>query len=251
MTMSAITPSRVSGYLLVAWFASSRLGRLRQPLLRDQLYRQISAVGISALPVIAVLAVLTGATVVTQVTALAGTDQTLAQRLLFYGLLFELAPLLSALVIVARSSAAIASELAVMHLHDEFVALRRLGIDAAEFLLLPRILGLTIALPAVTVVFQAVALTSGWLALALWQNTPVLEVAGQFLESASIGLTLLCLLKSALTGALVGIIATHHGSSSAPTSQAISGAAIQAVGSGLVATFLVDAAIALVVFYWQ
>jgi phospholipid/cholesterol/gamma-HCH transport system permease protein len=75
------------------------------------------------------MAVLTGAAVTaTQLAALIGADSDLTQRMLFLGLFFELAPLLSALVVVARSSAGIASELAVMNLHDEFTALRRLGV---------------------------------------------------------------------------------------------------------------------------
>jgi hypothetical protein len=73
-----------------------------------------------------------------QLAALIGADNDLTQRLIFLGLFFELAPLLSALVVVARSSAGIASELAVMNLHDEFTALRRLGVPPADYLLLPR-----------------------------------------------------------------------------------------------------------------
>ena len=44
----------------------------------------------------------TGAAAVTQITALAGPASDVAQSWLFYGLFFELAPLLSGLVLVAR-----------------------------------------------------------------------------------------------------------------------------------------------------
>jgi ABC-type transporter Mla maintaining outer membrane lipid asymmetry permease subunit MlaE len=52
------------------------------------------------------------------------------------------------------------------------------------------------------------------------------------------------LLKSAVTGFVVGAIACYHGSSEPRSTQAISDAAVHAVGSGLVAVFVVDLAFA-------
>ena len=249
--MSALAGGRLGAYLQLAWFAGSRRGELRRPLLRDQLQRQVYAAGVSALPVIGVMAMLTGAATVTQLAALTGADSDLTQRMIFLGLFFELAPLLSALVVVARSSAGIASELAVMHLHDEFVTLRRLGVPAADYLLLPRIFGLAIALPAVTVCFQAIAIGSGWLATALLEGRPLAETAARFFDFADPWLALLSLVKSAVMGAAVGIIACHHGSSGEGSTQAISGAAIQAVGTGLIAVFVVDVAFAVLIYAWR
>ncbi len=246
--VSGFAAGRVGSYLRLAGFAGSRYPELRRPLLRDQLERQIYSAGLAALPVVGVLAMLTGAAAVTQLSALIGADSELTQRLLFLGLFFELAPLLSALVVVARSSAGIASELAVMNLHDEFTALRRLGVPAADYLLLPRIFGMLIALPAVTVCFQAFAMVSGWLTTALLEGRPPAETAGRFLDLADPWLALLSLIKSMLMGAAVGIIACHHGSSGKGSTQAISGAAIQAVGTGLIAVFVIDVAFAVLVY---
>jgi len=245
----AATAARLYGYAQVAWFASTRFPHLRDRQINTQLHVHIQAAGVSALPVVGALAALTGATAVTQVTAITGQDSDLAQGLLFFSLVFELAPLLTALVIVARSSAAIASELAVMHLYDEFTVLRRMGVTAADYLLLPRIFGLAFALPAVTVFFQVVAVGSGWLAVALLQNQPLEQVAGNFLNLASPWLMLASLLKSTIMGALIGIIACHHGTTAERSAQAITGTAIHAVGSAMVAVFLVDIAFALAVYF--
>ena len=246
--MNAFADTRLGAYLLLAWFAANRRRELSRPLLREQLQHQIYAAGVTALPVIGVLAMLTGATLVTQLGTLVGADSDLTQRMIFLGLFFELGPLLTALVVVARSSAGIASELAVMHLHDEFTALRRLGVPAADYLLLPRVFGLALALPAVTAWFQAIAVGSGWVATALIEGRPLAETAGRFLDLADPWLALLSLVKSAVMGAAVGIIACHHGSSGKGSTQAISAAAIQAVGSGLIAVFVVDVAFAALVY---
>lgn len=243
--------STFGSYLSLTWFAGARYRELRRPLLGEQLLRQIYNGGVRALPVIGALALLTGIATVTQLSALVGTDSDLTQRMIFLGVFFELAPLLSALVVVARSSAGIASELAVMHLHDEFVSLRRLGVPAADYLLLPRIFGLMIALPAVVACFQVLAIGSGWIAIAFLEGRPLEETAGRFLELADPMLVVLGVVKSTLMGAAIGVIACHHGSSGERSAQAISNAAIQAVGTGLVAVFVIDVLFAILVYAFR
>jgi len=247
--MNLLLRNRFYGYALMAWLALTRWKRLGDGQLRIALYRQVHATGIAALPVTCGLAALTGAAAVTQLMALAGQGSDVAQSWLFFGLFFELAPLLSGLVVVARSSAAMASELAVMNQHDEFTALRRMGIVPADYLLLPRILGLVLVLPVVTIFFQIVSVFSGWLAVSLLQGLPLPQVMGHFLELADPWLTLLSLGKGAVMGLLIGVIACHHGSSAGRSTRDVSDTAIHAVGNGMVAVFLVDVVVAVLV-YW-
>ena len=61
---------------------------------------------------------------------------------------------------------------------------------------LPRVFGLMIALPAVTVCFQACAIGSGWLATAVLEGRPLVETAGRFLDFADPWLALLSLLPA-------------------------------------------------------
>lgn len=242
---------RLAGYAELAYFSLSRAGAFRDVVLRDEMARQINAIGIAAMPVICVLAAIAGATSITQIGALAGQDSDLTQRLVLYGLFFELSPLLTALVIVARSSATIASDLAVMSVHDEFRALRRMGVPAAEYLVLPRVVAMTIALPLATIVFQAIAVVGGWIAAALLQNAPFFDIAARFFDFASPGIALLALIKAAVMGWLTGVVATHHGGGGSRSTQDISAAAMQAVGGGMVAVFGVDVAFALLTYFFR
>lgn len=246
--MSPVVIARLYDYLALASFVVRRRGELRRPALREQVARQVFASGITALPVIAALAVLAGAATATQLGTLIGPDSELTQRLLFVGVYYELAPLLTALVVVARSSAGIASELAVMKVHDEYAALHRLGVPPADFLLLPRVVGLAAALPALAVCFQALAIASGWFAVALVDNRPLLESAQRFLDLSNPLLVLLGIAKCTTTGAAIGVVACHHGSSGNRSTQAVSAAAMQAVGSGLVAVFVIDVVFAVIAY---
>ena len=237
--------SRYFEYASVLYFACSRLPRVFSAQLRVQVHLQILCWGIAVLPLVVAIAAITGTIVMTQVAALAGQDNDTVQRVLFTGLFFEIAPAVCGLVLVARSSGAIAAELAVMQIQDEFSVLRRMGVPPWEFLLLPRVWGLAVALPAVTIIFQAVALVSGWMTTALLQDQPLADVAGHFLDFANPQLLWLCLLKCAATGALIGAIACHHGVAAKRTPSAISDASIHAVGNGLLAVFLMDLLFAL------
>ena len=124
-----------------------------------------------------------------------------------------------------------------------------MGIPPADFLLLPRILGMVLVLPGVTIFFQSVAVGSGWLAVALLQDLPLTQVASHFIELADPWLALASLVKSALMGLLIGVIACDHGTSAERSSRAISDTAVHAVGNGLVAVFVIDVVFALAA-YW-
>lgn len=62
----------------------------------------------------------------------------------------EFAPLLCAVVVIARNGAAIASELASMQAGQEVDALRTMGIEPVRFLVIPRNLGLVVTGPVLT-----------------------------------------------------------------------------------------------------
>ena len=59
----------------------------------------------------------------------------------------ELGVLLTAIIVAGRSGSAFAAEIGAMKLNEEVDALRAIGMDPVEVLVLPRIIGLVIALP--------------------------------------------------------------------------------------------------------
>ena len=67
-------------------------------------------------------------------------------------MLRELGVLLTAIMVAGRTGSAYAAELGVMQLNDEVDALESMGLNPYEVLVLPRVLGLVIALPLLTIV---------------------------------------------------------------------------------------------------
>jgi phospholipid/cholesterol/gamma-HCH transport system permease protein len=77
------------------------------------------------------------------------------------GVLRELGVLLTAIMVAGRTGSAYAAELGVMKLNDEVDALESMGVNPYEVLVLPRILGLVIAMPLLTVVADFMGLMGG------------------------------------------------------------------------------------------
>src|ERR1700691_3667640 len=77
------------------------------------------------------------------------------------GVLRELGVLLTAIIVAGRSGSAFAAEIGAMQLNEEVDALETIGADPIEVLVLPRLLGLMIALPLLTLVADLIGLAGG------------------------------------------------------------------------------------------
>ena len=69
--------------------------------------------------------------------------------------------LLTAIIVAGRSGSAFAAEIGAMQLNEEVDALYAIGVDPIEVLVLPRLLGLVIALPLLTLVADIIGLVGG------------------------------------------------------------------------------------------
>ena len=119
--------------------------------------------GLTALPIVALIAFLISVIIAymsaRQLSGL-GADIYVVD-LVTIGVLRELGVLLTAIIVAGRSGSAFAAELGSMKLNQEVDALIATGVDPFEVLVVPRVVGLTIALPLLTVVSDIVGLAGG------------------------------------------------------------------------------------------
>jgi len=144
--------------------AALRIRRLRMA----SVVRHVYETGVTAIPIVALIAFL-----ISVIVAYIGAQQLrkfggeiFIVDLVTVSVLRELGVLLTAIIVAGRSGSAFAAELGVMQLNDEVDALRAIGMDPVEVLVVPRVLGLVIALPALTVLADAMGLAGG--ALLSW-----------------------------------------------------------------------------------
>src|SRR4029077_20662847 len=73
--------------------------------------------------------------------------QIYVSHLVGIGMLRDIAPIMTGIIVAGRTGAAFAAELATMEANQEIDALRTLGIPPMEFLVLPRLLALSFLMP--------------------------------------------------------------------------------------------------------
>jgi len=139
--------------------ALSSIKRLRL----SSVARHVYETGLTAVPIVSLIAFL-----IAVIIAYIGAQQLrqfggeiFVVDLITVSVLRELGVLLTAIIVAGRSGSAFAAEIGAMKLNDEVDALRAMGMDPVEVLVLPRILGLVIALPALTIVADAMGLAGG------------------------------------------------------------------------------------------
>ncbi|WP_269533212.1 ABC transporter permease [Chitinimonas sp. BJYL2] len=201
--------------------------------------KQIYFSGIQAFPLMLFIAIAVGAIVVGQLHYQIGQSGEGSLSLLAGITLTELAPLLTAIMLTARSSSAMASELALMRLNGELTALERMGIDRVPYLIMPRVLGMMFATTALGFYFAVITLLTGALGVAgfNWLNE-----LGRLSQSLPASVWLLCLSKCVVLGSVIATVACARGLRGGSTGNDVPIAASSAVIRALLAVFMVDLA---------
>jgi phospholipid/cholesterol/gamma-HCH transport system permease protein len=161
----------------------------------------------------------------------------------------EIGPIVVAILVVARSAAAIAGEFASMSANGEIDALRVMGLDPVKYLVAPKLAALLIALPALTALAVLLAVIGGWLGMSviLGYNTALyLESLHESLAISDVGVGLA---KSILFASLIGIIAADEGLRVERRVTAIGAAATRSVVYCLLGVLGADTAVNAFVYF--
>ncbi len=218
-------------------------GRGFRPVSRV-LLKQVYFTGVQAWGVIVVLFFLIGALIIRQIVSFAGVEGApLTGKVLAWIVVRELGPVLTAVIVIARSGTAIATELASMRINGEIDVLETMGIPAARYLIMPRVLGAAAAVALLALYAEVVAVAGGFLFGAMaWGIS--LEQYNQgivpFLTAREAGVSLF---KSFAFGLIVAAVCCRQGLSVEGGPTQIPIAATKGVMRSLLLVFLVDAII--------
>jgi phospholipid/cholesterol/gamma-HCH transport system permease protein len=119
----------------------------------NALASSIDKTGFKALPIIALLSFMIGVVITYQMGLQLRTygANIFIVNLLGLSVLREFGPLITAIMVAGRTGSAFTAQLGIMKLNQEIDALDTMGVTSGELLILPRILGLLITLPLLTV----------------------------------------------------------------------------------------------------
>jgi len=156
----------------------------------------------------------------------------------------ELTPILTAIVLAGRTGASFAARISAMQGNEEIDALTTLGVSADEFLVLPRVMALSLLMPLLYVYGSAFALMGG-----ACVATPLLHISfdayrvetQQAIASANFAIGGL---KAVVFGALVALIGCHCGLRAERSAAGVGSATTTSVVTSIVAIIAIDAVFA-------
>lgn len=149
----------------VGYIARAVLDGIKRPsrLVIGETIRQVHITGASAIPIVMVVCFLMGIVLAYQ--SARQLEQFGANifmvDLVANAILRELGVLLAAIMVAGRSGSAFAAALGTMKLTEEVDALRVMGLNPNQILIIPRVIGLMIALPLLTVFADIAGLLGG------------------------------------------------------------------------------------------
>ena len=235
------------------WLASivTRRGPERPAPMTAGVLRELDAVGVGALRLVAGSALLVGLITVFQVAyqlAPYGAEL-LSARAIAWFVAREIGPLVVAMLVVARSAAAIAGEFASMSANGEIDALRAMGLDPVKYLVVPKLGALLVALPALTAIAIVLAIVGGWFGTSVVLGFNTALYLEHLHESLALRDVAVGLAKSVLFAILIAIVAADEGLRVERRVSAIGAAATRAVVICLLGVLAADTLVNVLVYF--
>ncbi|KKB85829.1 hypothetical protein VW29_05950 [Devosia limi DSM 17137] len=202
--------SGVQGRILAAF---GRTITLQAPLRFPAFVHQFEQIVLRAIPIVALISVVVGAII---------TQQTILQLRTFGAVIFvvdlaailmfrEIGVLLAAIMVAGRSGSAITAEIGSMRMREEFDALRVMGVDPYQALVLPRVVALVLGLPLLAFIGAMAGLLGAAIVARFYGDIPfevfIERLRGAMtMTSVSVGL-----IKAPVMAFLIGLIASIEG----------------------------------------
>ncbi len=200
---------------LLGELAATLGASIRQP--RRWRWRQVlfnvRTAGVDALPIVGLLAFLLGIVVAYQ-----SADQ-LRQfganifivDVVGLSMLREFAPMMTAIIVAGRSGSAYAAQIGTMAVTEEIDAMRTLGIEPLEVLVLPKVIALVIALPLLTFFADVTGVLGGMLMANLQLGVGIEEFSDRFTKAVSVTAYLVGIGKAPVFAVIIVVIGCFQG----------------------------------------
>ena len=209
---------------------------VRPPFYLRETAIQLWRIGYESLPVVGLTALFTGAALALQI-YVGGSDLNAEQvvpQIVSFAMVRELGPVLAGLMVAGRVSASIAAELGTMRVTEQIDALTTLSTDPMRYLVAPRVVAATVALPILVAVADSIGIMGGYIVgtgRLGFNDAAYIKATVDFLEASDI---ISGLWKAMVFGFIIALMGCFHGYYSGRGAQGVGRATTQAVVSASV-----------------
>jgi len=177
------------------------------------LIHQIEETGLTALPILGLLSFLLGVVIAYQ-----GADQLrrfgaeiFTINLLGVSVLREIGGLIAAIIVAGRSGSAFTAQIGTMRVNEEIDAMQTLGLNIAEVLVVPRVLGLVVSLPLLTFYAGAMGIIGGAVMCYFDLGITIPVFLNQLQEAVTWQTLLVGLIKAPVFAVIIGLVGCYEG----------------------------------------
>jgi phospholipid/cholesterol/gamma-HCH transport system permease protein len=158
-----------------------------------------------------------------------------------FGMLREMGALMTGIIIAGRTGAAFAAELGSMKITEEIDAYTTLGVSPIEHLVLPRLLGLFVMMPLLTIYADFVGVAGGMVVSAALLDLSFKQFMSGLLSAVTMSDALLGIFKGTIFGFIVGVAGCMKGLQGGSDAGAVGRAATSAVVLGITLIIMANA----------
>lgn len=167
-------------------------------------------------------------------------------NILGFSIIRELGPMLAAILVAGRSGSSMTAQLGVMRVTQELDALTVMGISHSQRLILPKILGLGIAMPLLVMWTSAIALLGGMVAAELQLGLSYHYFLTALPDAVPIANLWLGLGKGVVCGMVIALIACHFGLRIKPNTESLGEGTTSSVVTAITVVIIIDAIFAII-----
>ena len=131
--------------------------------------------------------------------------------LIAISMLREMGVIITSIMVAGRSGSAFAAQLGVMQVNDEVDAMRTIGLDPFELLILPRVIAIMIALPILTLLADIMGIFGALFVSASIVDISLLQFAERLHTAININTLLIGLVKAPIFALLIGMVGCLQG----------------------------------------
>jgi phospholipid/cholesterol/gamma-HCH transport system permease protein len=207
--------------------------------------------GLDAVPIVSLLTFMVGAVVAfLGSTVLADFGATVyTVDLVAYSFLREFGVLLTAILMAGRTASAFTAQIGSMKANEEIDAIRALGLDPMELLVLPRVLAMLVSLPILTFVAMISGLVGGGLVCAMVLDIPPVMFVNLVKSDIGVGNFLVGIAKAPIFAFLIAVIGCLEGFKVTGSAESVGEHTTSSVVQSIFVVILLDAVAAL--FYME
>ena len=233
------------------------LDRLARSVVHPRRFRltalvaQADAAGLQAVPIVLLISFLIGIVIGFQgaIQLRQFGAEIFAVDLIAISVLRELGILLTAIIVAGRTASAYTATIGSMKMNEEIDAMRTLGIDPVEALVVPRVLALVLTLPILALIADVAGLVGG--AAMSWASLGISPgmFATRLVEGVDMRHVLVGLVKAPVFAVLIGLVGCQAGMRVRGDAASLGMMTSRAVVAAIFAVIVADAAFS--VFFAQ